>query len=137
MDAILQWLRAHPALLSALFTLSLAVFVGSLVAVPLIVARLPEDYFMPGVPRAGSHRGHVLWRASRNVVGAILILAGLAMLVLPGQGVLTMLVGLLLMNFPGKRRMVRRLAANGSVRSGLNWMRKRANKPALRWPDQR
>lgn len=43
----------------------------------------------------------------RNVLGAILLVAGIAMLVLPGQGVPTILISLGLMNFPGKYRLER------------------------------
>ena len=42
----------------------------------------------------------------RNAVGLVLVTAGLAMLVLPGQGIITLLVGIILMDFPGKHRLV-------------------------------
>ncbi|GAC20421.1 hypothetical protein GARC_3466 [Paraglaciecola arctica BSs20135] len=50
------------------------------------------------------------------------------MLVLPGQGLITMLIGLSLIPFPGKHRIERDLLSRNSVRSTLNWIRIKANK---------
>ena len=43
---------------------------------------------------------------ARNVVGAIVVLAGLIMLVTPGQGILTIIAGLAIMDFPGRDRLL-------------------------------
>jgi hypothetical protein len=57
--------------------------------------------------------------------------AGIAMLVLPGQGVLTMLLGVMLMNFPGKYELERQIIQQPTILKALNWMRRRANRPDL------
>jgi hypothetical protein len=59
-------------------------------------------------------------------------LMGVAMLVLPGQGVLTIITGLLLLDFPGKYRFERWLVRRGPVLRGVNWLRDRAGRQALR-----
>jgi hypothetical protein len=61
-------------------------------------------------------------------LGLILILCGLAMLVLPGQGIITLLIGLSLVPFPGKDKLERNLLGRKSVQSTLNWIRIKANK---------
>jgi len=112
-------------------------FVGSLVALPVLVALLPADYFAaPEPPPSRLSRTHPLLRTvlrvGSNLAGAILILAGIAMLVLPGQGLLTLLFGLILTDFPGKRRLELALVRRGPIRRGMNWMRARAGRPPLR-----
>ena len=83
-------------------------FVGTLVAIPIILMRLPANYFNVRSPhpldreppsRPSRHRTH------REECGrSYFLFAGLLMLFLPGQGVLTMLVGLSLVEFPGRHR---------------------------------
>jgi len=62
----------------------------------------------------------------------VLILAGVAMLVLPGQGMLTIVLGIMLLNFPGKYRLERRVARMRPVARSINWMRARGGHPPLK-----
>ena len=129
------WIKANTALLGWLGALSVVMFVGSLIAIPLLVIRIPTHYFMHP-PRVGRGRSlsRLLGAVVKNVLGVIFILAGLAMLVLPGQGIITILIGLMLMNFPGKRNLELRLVQQAPVYRTLNWMRAKANRPPLRIP---
>ncbi len=68
----------------------------------------------------------------KNVLGVGLLLAGILMLVLPGQGLFTMFVGIMMMNFPGKYKLERWIVARGPVLKSINWMRKRAGHEPLR-----
>jgi hypothetical protein len=110
--------------------LSLAGLVATVVGVPWVVARLPHDYFNQSHRAVWRYRGDEPWFALllgglKNLVGAVLVLLGLIMLVTPGQGLLTLLVGLLLMNFPGKYQLERWLVGRRGVLSALNWLRAR------------
>jgi hypothetical protein len=132
------WLRGHEAVLWWMGALSVATFVGTLIGLPILVARIPADYFRTD-RRSASHHAQssvprVLSVLLKNLLGIVLILAGVAMLVLPGQGILTILMGLMLMNFPGKRALERRLVQQPSVLRAINWMRARAHQPALEVP---
>ncbi len=133
-EDLISWMNAHPGLVRAAGVASVFTFVGSLVLLPLLVARLPADYFARDEAPAGA-RAHPVLRAAlglgRNLLGGLLVLAGLAMLVLPGQGLLTLLAGLVLSDFPGKRRLELRLVRRPAVLRALNWMRRRAGRPAL------
>jgi hypothetical protein len=62
-----------------------------------------------------------------NAAGSLFIVAGIAMLVLPGQGVITIVVGLLLIDFPGKFRLERWLARRRPLMRGITWIRSRTN----------
>jgi hypothetical protein len=67
----------------------------------------------------------------KNIVGAILLVLGIGMFVLPGQGVLTVIVALGLLDFPGKRRLQRRLVSAGPILRAINALRARAGRPRL------
>jgi len=136
---LFDWLSAHPGLVTLLVACSIATFVGSLVALPMFVARLPADYFEHAhAPRAAwrerSRLLVVLFVGGKNLLGAVLLFAGLALLVLPGQGLLTMLAGLVLLDLPGKRALERRVVARPRVLAALNWLRARAKREPLRRP---
>ncbi len=130
------WAEANQALLWWLGAGSFVMFIGSLLALPWVIGRLPADYF------AHERRPPSLWadrpaasrlalRLGKNVLGVMLLLAGAAMLVAPGQGLLTILVGFVLIDFPGKYRLERRVASVRRVRRGLDWMRRRRGKAPL------
>ena len=67
----------------------------------------------------------------RNVLGLVCILAGLAMLVLPGQGLLTLLVGLLLVECPHKYRVEKWVVSRRRVLGAIHRFRRRRGKAAL------
>lgn len=115
---------------------SLAVMLISAVVIPWLLVRMPADYFVhQRIPERRwtlfSGPWHVLVMVVKNLLGAILLLAGAAMLVLPGQGLLTMVVGLLLMDFPGKRRFERWIVFQPRVLRAINWLRHRAGREPL------
>ena len=74
---------------------------------------------------------HILILAIKNLVGALLIFSGILMLVLPGQGLLTIIIGLILKEFPGKYSIERWLVNRHSVLLAINWIRVKAGKPEL------
>ena len=139
MERISHWIASNGELLQQLGTVSLVMFVVTLVALPVAVAKLPEDYFVREKrrPARRTTRHPLLWATlslAKNLIGIALILVGLAMLVLPGQGTVTVLVGLALTNFPGKYALERRIARQPAVGKTLNRIRELAGKPPLELP---
>ena len=124
-----------PVALEFLFLLSIVGFVGSVIAIPWILIRLPQDYFCENHPRTWLKDRHPVLRlialALKNFVGWILLLGGIAMLVLPGQGLLTILIGVSLMDFPGKRAIERKLVSRPLVLQAINRIRERFDRPPL------
>src|SRR5947208_16593599 len=118
-----------------LFGLSIAGFVGTLVVIPWILVRLPPHYFDERHPRIWLAKRHSVLRAVllgiKNVVGFIFLLAGIAMLVLPGQGILTMLLGLSLFDFPGKRSLERLMVSRPPVLQRINRLREPFTRPPI------
>lgn len=129
-------LHDHKAALGWFAVLSGLIFVGSLILVPWLVVRVPEDYFAKRRrPRTHFADDHPLVRwiglIVKNLVGGSLVLAGIAMLLLPGQGLLTIAIGVLLMNFPGKHKLEAKIIRISPVLRSINWLRNRANVPPL------
>lgn len=109
---------------------SVAMFVGTILAIPWLVSRMSEDHFVKPPPQ---HSLPV--KIGRNIAGGFLIAAGVAMLVLPGQGILTILIGLSVLDVPMKYRVLRSLLRRRRVRAALQAIRRRAGKPPLLFPE--
>ena len=135
---MLAWSRGHETLLWWVGVLSILMYVGTLVALPIVVARLPADYFRCDYHATRHHKQSAALRLlgllGKNLLGIVLVGTGVAMLVLPGQGILTMLIGLMLINFPGKRALEQRLVRQPTVLRAMNWIRAKAHQPALDLP---
>jgi len=118
-----------------LTVLSIIFFVGSLIAIPFIMVRLPADYFDIRVPRPWMEDSHPILRmlghVVKNTVGAIFLFVGFLMLFLPGQGILTMLIGISMVDFPGKRKLEALLIGRPTVLNTINSMREKFGKPPL------
>jgi hypothetical protein len=121
--------------LVTLTALSIVFFVGSLIAIPFILVRLPTDFFDTRVPRRWMENHHpvlrLLGHLVKNVIGAIFVFAGFLMLFLPGQGILTMLIGITMLDFPGKRKLEARMIGQPAVLNAINGMREKFGKPPL------
>ena len=116
---------------------SVATAVISIVASAFAVVRIPEDYFIGDHPRTmwGDRHPFVRWPLliGKNLLGLLLVLLGIAMSLpgVPGQGVLTILIGAMLINFPGKRACERWLLKRRGVLTGINKLRTRAGRAPL------
>lgn len=140
MPDVLTWMREYQGVLEWLAGLSLLMFVVTLVVFPLVIIYLPEDYFVRDRrdPARQTRRHPAVWLALtilKNLLGVVLVAAGLVMVALPGQGLLTMLIGVTLMNFPGKFALERRIVSRPSVANTLNRIRETAGKTRLQLPD--
>jgi Putative transmembrane protein (PGPGW) len=134
MEFLLEW---QQTLLWA-SGLSLVAVVATLLGMPWVVTQLPHDYFV--------RPERVAWRASgepalalvasvlKNILGLLLVTLGLILLFTPGQGLLTLFIGLMLMNFPGKYRLERWLVGRPGVLNSLNWLRRRRGHPPFEAP---
>lgn len=137
MDGLLSTVQQYVSTdtLIWLTALSVVFFIGTLIAIPFILVRLPADYFDVRVPRPWMQDHHPVLRVVghivKNALGAIFLFAGFLMLFLPGQGVLTMLIGISMLDFPGKRNIEAKLISQPTVLSVINHMRKKRGKPPL------
>lgn len=133
-DSILEWFAENAAMLAwgaVIFVVSLGL---TAVLLKAFVVRLEPDYFVISREELKRRRAKAssTGRIVKNVAGVLLIVAGLLMLVLPGQGILTVLIGLLLTDFPGKRAFERRIVQRPNILALLNRMRAKRGKEPLR-----
>jgi hypothetical protein len=131
LDRVLSWIEWEHLTVAALVWVLLTA--ASLAVVLRIVLALPENYFEVDQPRLTS------WTASRiarNGTGMVLIVVGVALSIpgVPGQGVLTILVGLFLVDFPRRQQLERALARRPAVLPALNRLRLRFGRAPLRPP---
>ncbi|MDV6343169.1 hypothetical protein [Nitrosomonas sp. Is37] len=133
LEIIQQWIPVH--ILIGITIASVIGLIGSVIAIPIILVRLPADYFDLRIPRHWMKNHHPVLRVIgliiKNLVGCVFFLAGFIMLFLPGQGVLTMLIGISLLDFPKKRELEARIVSQPSILKAINSIRHRFNKPSL------
>ena len=136
-----ELLDAIKPLLPLIALCSLLVFLFSLASLPWLVAKIPEDYFLHRkrkntLPlKTAAFVRYLFLRLARNLVGLILLAGGFLMLFIPGQGILTMVMGLILIDYPGKYSVEKAIIGYPAVFKGLNWLRARVHKPPLRKHD--
>jgi hypothetical protein len=117
--------------------ISVVVGAGSLALAAFVAVRWPSDQFKRATPPPflAGHAPLVRWLgiAAKNLGGTLLILLGIVMALpgVPGQGFLTILIGLTLVDFPGKRRLERKLVQRPAVLRGINQLRTRFGRPVL------
>ena len=139
-ETITAFYEQHQLLLGIVGGVSAIMFIASILSVPFLVSLIPADYFQyPDAYRLHHTFKHpvvrVLIVSAKNIVGWCLVFAGIIMLILPGQGLLTIIMGLLLVNFPGKRKAEVFLITNQRILRSINWLRAKRNKEPLLTPD--
>jgi len=139
LNPLWDWIQINQTGATILVTSSLLLLVASAALLPVAVRLLPADYFVSRyrerqAPRRLPLPLYVAYLMGKNVLGAVLLVAGIAMLVLPGQGILTLLVALILLDFPGKYRLERRVVRYPWVIRSINWIRRRWDAPPMEPP---
>jgi hypothetical protein len=135
MDHLLGFISPREVVLgAALFVVAFAV---SLAIISIILIKLPPTYFQQSHNRDFWIDRHpsIRWAGLivKNTLGALLVLLGVVMAIpgVPGQGILTILLGILLLDLPGKRRLEHKLISRPMVLEKINSLRHRFSKPPL------
>ncbi len=128
---MIEWIQGNETIVWWLVASSAVTFTMSLFLVPMLVVRIPADYFNHEKRRSKKPEKYppairIIVLIIKNILGLALFLAGILMLVLPGQGLFTMFVGILMMNFPGKYKLERWIIEFGPILKSVNWLRRRA-----------
>ena len=113
----------------------------SLVLVVIVLVSLPRTYFLDRPDRQLWVDQHpvvrVFLRVLKNAMGIALVVTGILLSLpgIPGQGILTVLVGIMLVDFPGKQQWQRKLVSRPRVRGGVNRIRRKFGKPPFQLSD--
>ncbi len=129
-DTLFAWIGA----------LSLVTLIVSAIVVPIVIRRMPSDYFLEKSDETDAIRSQhpvlrLLFHLLKNLIGGILVIGGLIMFLTPGQGLLTVVIGLVLMDFPGKKALEVKLVRFKPLNRAINWIRRRADQDPLELPD--
>ncbi len=130
---IIPLFESHKEFILGFSFASILLFLLSILSLPIFVSFLPTRFFIQ--EKKMEMRGIFFWFfiLGKNIFGWILIMLGILMLVLPGQGILTILLGLGLIDFPGKKKIERKILSNANIRQSLNWMRRKMRKDDFKW----
>lgn len=128
------WLDTHAGTLAWIGGLSFALLLLSLLASPWLLAHLPADYFAK--PSATKLRtpGQLIVASIRTLFGLFFAVLGLILMVTPGPGLVCLVLGLALCDFPGKHALLVKLIEQPNVLPTLNWLRKKGNQPPFTSP---
>ena len=129
---LLEWIQHHRMVVWWTGFLSVFVFLGFLIAVPIII-KLPADHFQRHSPAKQENDeslpfSHVMYVIFKNIAGIIFALVGIAMLFLPGQGLFTLIIGLSLLSIPGKQCLVLKIVRQKNALDSLNRLRAKFDK---------
>ena len=129
----------HASLLKGLALGSLCFFILTPILAPAVIVLMPADALVrnrrhfadrPPLRRAG----YLVWHILKNLLGITLMLLGVLLLFMPGQGLLTIFAGTLLTDLPGKRRLSGRLLGSGRIRPVVDRLRQKYGKAPLIFP---
>jgi peptidoglycan biosynthesis protein MviN/MurJ (putative lipid II flippase) len=136
-EILLEFIHTHETFFFWLTLIGFVGLIGSLIIVPWILIKIPSDYFYAD-KRKKCPWGHcppiirTLLLIIKNILGILLVLSGFIMLFIPGQGILTMIAGIVLMDFPYKYKMMRKVIKNSRVLGFINRLRKKADQEPLK-----
>ncbi len=114
---------------------SLVTIIVSYVLIVIGIIKIPANYFSSTYVREINHDKHFSLRWAtfivKNLIGFLMIIAGTVMIFTPGPGVPTILLGLIMMDIPGKRPLEARIINRPNILTTVNDLRARYNKPPL------
>ncbi|MDD3814295.1 MAG: PGPGW domain-containing protein [Desulfocapsaceae bacterium] len=130
---------SYTTLFEGLGLLSAVTFLISLLLIPFLISKASSDYFLIHATIVEQrHKRHpaiaLLIKIIRNSLGSFLCLAGFMMLFLPGQGVLTILIGASLLDVPGRQKVINALIHRPALQHALNWIRQKTGHPPFNFP---
>lgn len=129
-QTIVLWVKTH---LIGIVILSAITLLASILSILALVIYLPADYFTreKQISIVANPILRILLRILKNIFGVIALFIGFIMLLGPGPGPLTILVGVILCDFPRKRKVERKLIARPALLTAANRIRARYNRPPI------
>ena len=139
MEGLLIWIDSHKSVLVYTGLFSFIMLFLAAVSVPFIINMLSEDYFLKKKRRSSlkTVSEYIIFFSTavlRNSIGLFLFISGFLMLFIPGQGLLTIFISLLFIDFPGKWKLQKKIVRNNKIHSVLNWIRRKGGRPDFKFP---
>jgi hypothetical protein len=132
---LIEWIKGHIPFFYLLGGISLSLTIITIIVVPLFLIYVPRDFFINEEHNRRFGRipftMRIILIILKNITGVIIIAAGALMLILPGQGIITILIGVFLVDFPGKKRLLFYILRKPIVLNTINWIRKKNKRKDL------
>ncbi|MBT6966949.1 MAG: hypothetical protein HN998_04960 [Candidatus Thioglobus sp.] len=130
LDQVLTLVSQYEEMFILVGIVSAVVFVATLLLTPYLLGLIPADYFSANYAYQVKRKTLLclLKTTVKTFVGVLLVLAGIIMLVTPGQGFISIILGIFLMEFPGKRQLEIKFINHNPTFKTLNWLRDKAGK---------
>ena len=124
-----DWISDYNQIIQWAGIVSVFLFFLSLFLLRYVILRLPEDYFIKASSFSKSPQ-KIIVRVAKNAVGFLLTICGIILLFTPGQGMITILIGLCLIDLAIVNQFKKKIINNSKVQKALNWIRaKKSVKP--------
>ena len=133
---MIMFIHSHETLLLWLVIASIIGFIGSLIVIPWILIQIPSDYFSHEKRQKhqwGSYPPiiRLVLLLIKNIIGIIFIISGIIMLFIPGQGIITIIIGIILMDFLGKYKIERWIIYHPAILKYINKLRAKAKQSPI------
>lgn len=128
-NEIFQFFKENLVIISIL---NIGVFLGFIAAIIFVFSKLPKNYWICSqVDQESSLKMKVL----RNILAFPVAILGALMLLLPGQGLLTLLLALMLADFELKQELMAKIIAKKKIRESLDYIRRKMGRSPFIWPE--
>ena len=133
---MITFIHSHETLLLWLTIASIIGFFGSLIVIPWVLIKIPSDYFSH-VKRKEHQWGNyppiirLALLIMKNILGVIFIIGGIIMLFIPGQGIITIIIGIILTDFPSKYKIERWIMNHTTILKYINKLRAKAKQSPI------
>lgn len=119
-----------------IMSISIVSLIISILIIPVLLIKMPCDYFMiKHIDYVKNRVRHPILRfiihLIKNSLGTIFLLSGIVLLFIPGQGILTILIGVSLLDLPFKRKIEYKIISKPVVLNFVNRIRRRAGEAVL------
>ena len=128
-----DWIRDNDQLIQWVGIVSIFLFFLSLFLLRYVILRLPEDYFIKVSSNSKSLK-KIIVRIAKNALGFLLTICGIILLFTPGQGMITILIGLCLIDLAFVNQWKKKMIYNSKVQKALNWIRSKKSVKPFNFP---
>ena len=132
-----DWISDNYRVIQWIGLVSVLLFFLSLFILRCVIVRLPDDYFVIDSPASNKHSGNLIdlaLRVAKNLFGFLLIICGIILLFIPGQGLVTIVLGAWIIDLPWIIKIKRKFVYSRLVKRALNWIRSKNGVSLFKFP---
>ena len=132
-----DWISDNYRVIQWIGLVSVVLFFLSLFILRCVIVRLPDDYFVIDYPASNKHSGNLIdlaLRVAKNLFGFLLIICGIILLFIPGQGLVTIVLGAWIIDLPWIIKIKRKFVYSRLVKGALNWIRSKNGVSLFKFP---